>query len=183
MGRTIALPMVEVRAVRVAEPCPMDWRQLPGDGRVRHCGQCGLDVTNLSAMTGAEAAAFLAAPAVGGRRCVAYEPAADGGPKTIDYRRTDPTRRRVGWRAVTALSAIVAMAIGCARYALGRGATPAVPMGPAMLAGAVATPQPMVLGDVAEPAARPMVAGDVNVGQPTIRPAAGRDERTPAESR
>jgi len=41
--------------VRVASPCPADWDKMIGDERVRFCGQCELNVYNLSAMTKAQA--------------------------------------------------------------------------------------------------------------------------------
>src|SRR5688500_18553217 len=41
--------------VRVASPCPADWDKMIRDERVRFCGQCELNVYNLSAMTKAQA--------------------------------------------------------------------------------------------------------------------------------
>src|SRR5688572_27353707 len=37
--------------LQVAAPCTADWEEMRGDDRVRFCGQCALNVYNLSAMT------------------------------------------------------------------------------------------------------------------------------------
>ena len=37
--------------IRIASPCPAEWAQMRGDGRVRHCELCNLNVYNFSAMT------------------------------------------------------------------------------------------------------------------------------------
>jgi len=34
--------------VRIAAPCPADWDRMLGNDRVRFCGQCSLNVYNLS---------------------------------------------------------------------------------------------------------------------------------------
>ena len=44
-----------LRNVKVASPCPADWDRMIGDERVRFCGQCELNVYNLSAMSEAPA--------------------------------------------------------------------------------------------------------------------------------
>ena len=44
-----------LQEVRIAAPCQAEWRWMYGDGRVRFCGQCNLNVYNLSAMTSEEA--------------------------------------------------------------------------------------------------------------------------------
>ena len=41
--------------LRDAAPCPMEWDDLEGDGPVRRCTVCGLDVYNLAAMSRDEA--------------------------------------------------------------------------------------------------------------------------------
>jgi hypothetical protein len=41
--------------VRVASPCTADWDSMIGDERVRFCGQCELNVYNLSALTRTQA--------------------------------------------------------------------------------------------------------------------------------
>ena len=41
--------------IRVASPCPASWEDMAGDDRVRFCGECKLNVYNLSAMQRDEA--------------------------------------------------------------------------------------------------------------------------------
>lgn len=43
----------------IAAPCSMNWEDMAGDDRVRHCQQCQLDVYNISDMTAGEAENFL----------------------------------------------------------------------------------------------------------------------------
>ena len=46
--------------VRVAAPCQADWDQMIGSERVRFCGQCSLNVYNLSAMSRSDAESLIA---------------------------------------------------------------------------------------------------------------------------
>ena len=62
--------------VRIAAPCTADWEQMIGNDRVRFCGQCSLNVYNLSELTKAEAEEFIARNE--GRLCVRYYRRADG---------------------------------------------------------------------------------------------------------
>ncbi|MCA9800622.1 MAG: hypothetical protein KC777_01485 [Cyanobacteria bacterium HKST-UBA02] len=45
--------------VRIATPCPADWNRMEGDERVRYCGQCKLNVYNISAMSRNEAESLI----------------------------------------------------------------------------------------------------------------------------
>src|SRR6267378_350061 len=62
--------------VRVAAPCPADWEQMIGNERARFCGQCNLNVYNLSSMTRSEAESFITGNE--GRLCVRFYRRADG---------------------------------------------------------------------------------------------------------
>ena len=62
--------------VRVAAPCSADWDAMIGDDRARFCGQCRLNVYNLSGMTRREAEALIAGAE--GRLCVRFYRRADG---------------------------------------------------------------------------------------------------------
>jgi hypothetical protein len=62
--------------VRVAAPCPADWDQMLGNDRSRFCGQCNLNVYNLSAMSRSEAEDFIARSE--GRVCIRYYRRKDG---------------------------------------------------------------------------------------------------------
>ena len=75
--------------IRVASPCSVDWNQMYGSNRKRFCGDCKLNVYNLSDMTRQEAENFLMTSE--GRVCVRF------------YRRSDGTvltkNCPVGWKA------------------------------------------------------------------------------------
>jgi len=62
--------------VHVAAPCSADWDQMMGNDRSRFCGQCNLNVYNLSSMTQAEAEHFVAGSE--GRLCVRFYRRRDG---------------------------------------------------------------------------------------------------------
>jgi hypothetical protein len=61
---------------RIAAPCSADWDQMIGNDRARFCGQCNLNVYNLSSMTKAEAESFIAGNE--GRLCVRFYRRSDG---------------------------------------------------------------------------------------------------------
>lgn len=52
-------PLSLLNEVRIVAPCPARWEDMRGDDRVRFCGQCGLNVYNVSALTAAEAIALI----------------------------------------------------------------------------------------------------------------------------
>lgn len=76
--------------VKVASPCPANWDEMVGDARKRFCGQCSLNVYNLSGMTKMEAENLLANSE--GRLCVRFYQRADGTVLTTDC--------PVGWQAI-----------------------------------------------------------------------------------
>lgn len=63
-------------SVRIASPCPADWEKMIGDDRVRHCGQCNLNVYNLSAMSSLQARELVAKHE--GRLCLRFYHRKDG---------------------------------------------------------------------------------------------------------
>lgn len=69
--------------VRIAQNCPADWDLMVGDSKQRYCSQCKLNVFNLSAMTAAEAEAFLCASS-GNQTCVRFYQRVDGKIMTAD---------------------------------------------------------------------------------------------------
>ena len=81
-----------LKHVRVASPCKADWDEMIGTDRMRFCGQCSLNVYNLSAMTRDEAESLIAANE--GRLCVRFYRRRDGSIITQDC--------PVGLRAVRA---------------------------------------------------------------------------------
>jgi hypothetical protein len=76
--------------LKIASPCPANWDGMYGDNRVRFCGDCKLNVYNLSGMTKIQAEDLLRKTE--GRLCVRYFQRADGTVITKDC--------PVGWRAV-----------------------------------------------------------------------------------
>jgi hypothetical protein len=90
--------------VRVAAPCPADWDQMLGNERSRFCGQCNLNVYNLSAMSRSEAEEFIARSE--GRVCIRYYRRKDGSVITENC--------PVGLRALRKKMSYVARAIASA---------------------------------------------------------------------
>jgi hypothetical protein len=88
--------------VRVAAPCPADWDQMIGSERMRFCGQCNLNVYNLSSMTRSEAESLIARNE--GRLCVRFYRRRDGSVITKDC--------PVGLRAIRRRVSYIAKAIG-----------------------------------------------------------------------
>lgn len=76
--------------IKVASPCSQDWDAMIGSERKRYCGECKLNVYNLSGMTRNEAENLLQNSE--GRLCVRFFRRADGTVLTQDC--------PVGWRAV-----------------------------------------------------------------------------------
>jgi hypothetical protein len=62
--------------VHVAAPCPTNWDSMYGNERVRFCGECQLNVYNLSEMSRAEAERLIGQAE--GRLCVRYYRRRDG---------------------------------------------------------------------------------------------------------
>jgi len=74
-------PRSALDMLQVASPCSADWRKMVGDSRVRMCAECNKNVYDISAMTEAEALAFLAKD---GGSCVRFYRRADGRVMTSD---------------------------------------------------------------------------------------------------
>lgn len=86
--------------IRVASPCPADWNEMYGDNRKRFCGDCKLNVYNLSGMTRDEAEALIMNAE--GRMCVRFYKRADGSVLTADC--------PVGWAKVKQRTRVFAAA-------------------------------------------------------------------------
>jgi len=71
-----------LKNVRVASPCPMSWDRMEGDDRVRYCGNCKLNVYNLSDMNKDDAARLVSETE--GRLCVRFYQRRDGSVLTSD---------------------------------------------------------------------------------------------------
>jgi len=86
--------------IKVASPCPADWNEMYGDDRKRFCGDCKLNVYNLSGMTRDEAERLVTNAE--GRLCVRYYQRADGSIITADC--------PVGWAKVKQRTKVYATA-------------------------------------------------------------------------
>lgn len=62
--------------IKIAAPCTADWNQMIGNEQVRFCGQCSLNVYNLSGMSKKEAESLILRNE--GRLCVRFYQRADG---------------------------------------------------------------------------------------------------------
>ena len=62
--------------VRIAAPCRADWARMRGNERVRFCGECSMNVYNLTNMSKRDAEALILGAE--GRLCVRYYHRSDG---------------------------------------------------------------------------------------------------------
>lgn len=81
---------VPLSNLKVASPCPADWDAMYGNERVKFCGDCKLNVYNLSGMTRDEAESLIINTE--GRLCVRFYRRRDGSILTQDC--------PVGWAKV-----------------------------------------------------------------------------------
>jgi hypothetical protein len=96
-----------LKNIRIASPCSADWNEMFGNERKRFCGDCKLNVYNLSGMSRKEAEELINGSE--GRLCVRFYRRADGSVITQDC--------PVGWakikqRARSAVTAIFSMMFG-----------------------------------------------------------------------
>lgn len=101
--------------VRVAAPCNADWDSMIGNDRSRFCGQCSLNVYNLSSMTRSEAESLIAGSE--GRLCVRFYRRADGSILTencpVGLRRL---RRRISYLSKAVASGVLSFFAGLGVY-------------------------------------------------------------------
>src|ERR1700674_1820976 len=101
--------------VHIAAPCSADWDQMIGNDRARFCGQCNLNVYNLSSMSKAEAESFIAGNE--GRLCVRFYRRADGSILTnncpVGLR---AIRRRLSYFGKAVSSAVLSFLAGVGVY-------------------------------------------------------------------
>jgi hypothetical protein len=96
--------------IRVAKPCPADWNGMFGNDRKRFCGECKLNVYNLSDMTRREAETFLLESE--GRICVRYFRREDGTVLTKDCPVGLAALKRRVSKAITAVFSMFAGIFG-----------------------------------------------------------------------
>jgi hypothetical protein len=93
--------------IRIASPCTASWDAMTGNDTVRFCGECKLNVYNLSDMTAAEAATLV--ERAEGRLCVRLYKRKDG---TVLTRNCPVGLRATLARASRAAGAALAMVLG-----------------------------------------------------------------------
>lgn len=149
--------------VKVASPCPADWDRMIGDERVRFCGQCQLNVFNLSAMTRDQAESVIAGAE--GRLCVRFYRRKDGSILTQDC--------PVGLRAIRQRASRIRRAVLSALFGFlaGIGGTAGLNRIGALLnaahIGRGATTGVMVAPEVRQPADL-LEVGQVTTGRPIV---------------
>lgn len=149
--------------IHIASPCSADWNQMFGDERKRFCGDCKLNVYNLSDMTRAEAENFLIAAE--GRTCVRFYRRRDGSVLTKDC--------QVGWQAIKrrvsrAATAVFSMIAGLTG---GLFAVALVPKETAVAGGISINPAPV------EPRIQAPTMGDVNMTEERGKVSTPRDQK------
>ncbi|MGZ8843239.1 MAG: hypothetical protein ACXW18_06225 [Pyrinomonadaceae bacterium] len=151
--------------VKVAAPCKSEWEKMIGSHRVRFCGQCNLNVYNLSEMTRAQAESLIAANE--GRLCVRFYRRRDGSIITRDCPvGLQAIKRRVSYalKAVAAATFTFLTAIGF------QGLAPSsFSVSPNAVTGVMVEPEyyePAVVGQVVSPEER-HVLGRVLIDRPS----------------
>lgn len=128
--------------IQIASPCSADWNEMYGDDRKRHCGDCKLNVYNLSGMTKDEAESLVMNAE--GRLCVRFYRREDGSILTQDC--------PVGWAkvkqrtrlyAAAAASLIMALFTGVLFVSLFSGKHRGVTVGE-LIPFSTPTPQPLM---------------------------------------
>jgi hypothetical protein len=102
--------LININDIRVASPCPMPWDAMAGNQQVRHCGECRLNVYNLSAMTEIEIQRLLVMQPAEQRVGVRFYRRADGTMLTQDCPRgVRRLAKRVSKLGAAVFSALVSM--------------------------------------------------------------------------
>lgn len=100
-----------LKNISVASPCSQDWNAMIGNERKRYCGDCKLNVYNLSGMSRTEAENLIIDSE--GRLCVRFYRRADGSILTKDCPvGWQAIKRRVSRMAVAVFSLIVGLITG-----------------------------------------------------------------------
>ena len=146
--------MIPLETIQIARPCHADWDAMTGDAQVRHCGDCRLNVYNLSEMTHAQAEAVILKHE--GHLCVRLYTRADGTVLTQDcpvglraFRLN--VARKLSWAAALALSCLTGLWRGETAHAVTTTAAKpapkaAAPARPAAKPHVAPSPPPVLMG-------------------------------------
>jgi len=141
--------------IKIASPCSADWSAMEGDDRRRFCGDCKLNVYNLSGMTRYDAENLLRLSE--GRLCVRYFQRPDGTVLTEDCPvGWAKVKQRISLMAAAAFSLVISLFAGIFVMSSFRRNTQVV--------GAIAYPRP-----TPTPKTVPLM-GNIAVPTPTPKP-------------
>jgi hypothetical protein len=108
---------VHLDQVAITSPCSVPWETMPGDERVRFCGQCRQDVYNIAGLTRLEAQRLVADRQ--GRLCARILRRPDGTVVTADcWSRLRAARRRGIVHLVAVLLVVVVPELFAMRFGL-----------------------------------------------------------------
>ncbi len=151
--------------IRIASPCRADWNEMYGDERKRFCGDCKLNVYNLSGMTHDEAESLIINTE--GRLCVRFYRRADGTVITQDC--------PVGWanmkqrtRLIASAAASILMAIFTGVFFVSLFSKNAAIMGDIAMPFSTPTADPHVMGGLAPSTGTSVLQGKPILGEVAI---------------
>jgi hypothetical protein len=136
--------------VQVAAPCKVNWDDMLGDERVRFCGQCSLNVYNLSSMTRADAEALIARTE--GRLCIKFYRRFDGSIITKDCPvglRAIKRRVSYAWQAI--VSVTLTFLAGFGIHQAFSSIPPLVPVRTVGIMARTDPPEPPIVGKLERP--------------------------------
>lgn len=107
--RPASIPLDQIR---IASPCKASWAAMKGDDKVRFCGQCNLNVYNLSALSRTDAEALIQEKE--GRLCVRFFRRLDGTVLTADCPVGFRLKRRALARTLAAAGIVLGLFMGIA---------------------------------------------------------------------
>lgn len=105
--------------IKIASPCSADWNAMSGDDKKRFCGECKLNVYNLSGMTKDEAENLIIEKE--GRLCVRFYRRSDGTILTEDCPvGWAKVKKNISRTAAAALSLIIGLFAGLFAFSYSR---------------------------------------------------------------
>ncbi|MCC7307877.1 MAG: hypothetical protein IT173_09940 [Acidobacteria bacterium] len=151
--------------IRIASPCSANWNEMQGNERRRFCGECKLNVYNLSGMTRYDAENLLRVSE--GKLCVRYFQRSDGTVLTADC--------PVGWAKVKQRLSVCAAAAFSLLLAV-LGALAAIPLlgrdvisvRRVVLPLVPRTERPVLMGNIAAPTPKPTTDSNRDRSKPLM---------------
>lgn len=154
--------------LKIASPCSADWDEMQGDARKRFCGECKLNVYNLSGMTRNEAEDLLQNSE--GRLCVRFFQRPDGTVLTNDcpvgWARI---KQRVSKTAAAFASLVIGLVSGLGLTAAYNKSDVEITMGDVEISSPTPKPTPKATPKATPPKITPMM-GAIVAPQNTPKP-------------